>query len=91
MRYNTTIVSNELAIPERWPLDRAFDIYAQIYAHFFEKTPFTLYFYSTLTICKPLYIKGFRSSSFNGNKSMSGKYSPLSTTKKPLFTGVFSF
>lgn len=58
--YSTTIVSNELAIPERWSLDRAFDIYAQIYAHFLKKTPFSTIFYNFLKIAKSLYIKGFQ-------------------------------
>lgn len=76
--YSTTIVSNELAIPERWSLDRAFDIYAQKYAHFFKKTPFSTIFYNFLKIAKSLYIKGFQT--ICGNVAMDynvAKESPI--------------
>ena len=76
--YSTTIVSNELAIPERWSLDRAFDIYAQIYAHFLKKTPFSTIFYNFLKIAKSLYIKGFQT--ICGNVAMDynvAKESPI--------------
>lgn len=60
MMYSTTIEQFELAVPERWSLDRAFGIYAQIYAHFLKKTPFSLFFYNFLNIRKSLIIKGFQ-------------------------------
>ena len=84
MMYSTTIVSFELAIPERWPLDRAFDIYAQIYAHFLKKTPFSTIFYNFLKIAKSLYIKGFQT--ICGNVAMDynvAKESPIDYSEYP--------
>ena len=91
MMYSTTIVSNELAIPERWSLDRAFDIYAQIYAHFLKKTPFSTIFYNFLKITKSLYIKGFQT--ICGNMAMDynvAKESPIDY-RKPLIIRGLSF
>lgn len=89
--YNTTIVSFELAIPERWSLDRVFQIYAQKYAHFFEKTPFSTIFYNFLKIAKSLYIKGFQT--ICGNVAMDynvAKESPIDY-RKPLIIRGLSF
>lgn len=60
MRRSSIVENNDLAITERWSLKQVFQIYAQIYAHFFEKTPFSIIFYNFLNIRKPLYIKDFQ-------------------------------
>lgn len=89
--YSTTIVSNELAIPERWSLDRAFDIYAQIYAHFLKKTPFSTIFYNFLKIAKSLYIKGFQTICENMTMDYNvTKESPIDYLKARIY-GLFSF
>ena len=91
MMYNTTITSYELAVPERWPVNQAFQIYAQIYAHFLKKTSFPLFFYIFLNVRKTLIIKGFRKISDNTKKTVfTSKESPIDYKRSPI-SGAFLF